>query len=488
MNTKSTNTYDVIVVGSGVAGLSAAVAAVEAGKRVAVVERAEEGEHGGNTRYTEAYLRVKSLDEVSDDFEPIFADNPGGYVDPTFLREMTEPSENWSSLARSLAMADPELISTFSSSVGATLRWLQTAGVRFEPLPVAFHVTCTTRLLPVGGGLAIVDAMTAKARELGVEFHFSTTAHQLELGDDGHVTGLKVIKRSGERSVIAGGAVILASGGFEGNPEMLTQYLGAKAMYLRPVARGGYYNKGEGIRMALSVGAAPSGEYGAFHAELIDPRSGVTEPSIFIFPYGILVNKDGERFTDEAPGSPDFIYERVTRRIFEQREGIAYLIVDSRINDLPNWRKGARSDVPPIQADTLEGIAEQIGVPADRLMETVAGFNTACQTGDYDPLRLDGLATTGIQPRKSNWAAPISSPPYLCYPVIAGNVFTFGGLRVNRNAQVLTNDGEPIGGLYAAGETMGIYFGNYTGSTSVLRGAVFGRIAGQHAATRKSAP
>jgi tricarballylate dehydrogenase len=334
----------------------------------------------------------------------------------------------------------------------------------------------------VGGGLAIVEALTAKAKELNVSFNFSTTAHELALNDEGQVVGLHVIRRSGQRSIIRGKAVILACGGFEGNPEMLTQYLGSKAMYLRPVARGGYYNKGEGIRMALGIGAAPSGEYGAFHAELIDPRSGVTEPSIFIFPYGILVNKDGERFTDEAPGSPDFIYERVTRRIFEQREGIAYLILDSRIDELPNWRKGARSDVPPIRAASLEDLAAEIGIPADRLVETVTNFNTACRPGQYDPLRLDGLAAAGIQPRKSNWAIPINSPPYLCYPVIAGNVFTFGGLKVNRNAQVLTNDGEPICGLYAAGETMGIYFGNYTGSTSVLRGAVFGHIAGKHAA------
>lgn len=482
----TSDTFDLIVVGSGIAGLSAAVSAAETGKRVGLIERAAEGEHGGNTRYTEAYLRVKSLDEVSDDFEPIFADNPGGHVDPSFLKEMSDSYENWSPLARSLSMADPEIISTFSGSVGTTLHWLQDAGIRFEPLPIAFHVACTTRLLPVGGGLAMVEALTEKAKKLGVDFHFETTANELVMDDQGRVVGLKVIKKDGTRPVVTGRAVMLGCGGFEGNPEMLTQYLGPRAMNLRPVARGGYYNKGEGIRMALSIGAAPCGEYGAYHAELIDPRSGVPEPSIFVFPYGILVNKDGERFTDEAPGSPDFIYERVTRKIFEQRDGIAYLILDARINQVPNWKKGARSDKAPFEAKTLPELAKMIDVDPEALIETVERFNAACPTGTYDPLRLDGLATTGLKPKKSNWAAPIETGPYLCFPVISGNVFTFGGLRVNRNAQVVNNDGNVIEGLYAAGETMGIYFGNYTGSTSVLRGAVFGRIAGLHASAKNN--
>ena len=88
-------------------------------------------------------------------------------------------------------------------------------------------------------------------------------------------------------------SVVLASGGFEGNPEMLTHYLGPRARYIRPVARGGYYNKGEGIRMALRIGAAACGDYGSFHAEPLDPRSGATEPVVLVFNYGILVNKNG---------------------------------------------------------------------------------------------------------------------------------------------------------------------------------------------------
>ena len=473
--------YDIIVAGSGIAGLSAAVSAGESGRSVAIIERAPEGEHGGNTRYTEAYLRMKSVDEVADDFEAHFADNAGGYIDPAFLAESIRPYEDWSALTRTQSFLDPEIIGTFSESAGPTLRWLQNAGVKFDFLPTAFITTTTPRLLPIGGGLAMVEALTAKAKALGVIFHFETSAQSLETDEAGAVTGL-FVRRLGRKLLFKAGAVILACGGFEGNAEMLAQYVGPRSINLRPVARGGYYNKGEGIRMALDIGAAPNGDFGSYHAEPIDPRCDVAEPAVFTFPYGILVNKEGRRFTDEAPGTVDAHYENVTRRIFEQRDGIAYLILDAKIDDVPNWRKSLRTTKPAITAGTLSDLAEKIGVDKDALARTVAAYNAACMAGEFKPLQIDNLATQGLEPKKSNWARPIDVPEYKCYPVISANVFTFGGLKTDRDARVVNNDGEPIPGLYAAGETAGVYYRTYTGATSVLRGAVFGRRAARHAA------
>lgn len=474
--------HDVIVVGSGVAGLSAALSAAEKGLKVLVVERAPEGEHGGNTRYTEAYLRMKSVDEVADDFHDHFAANAGGYVDPSFLREMALDYANWSPLARAQSMADPELIAGFADAAGPTLRWLESAGVRFDFLPTAFLTTTTTRLLPVGGGLAIIDTLTDRCRAAGVDFLFETTAHSLLRAPDGAIAGIVARDRRGREARHAGRAVVLASGGFEGNPEMLARYLGPRAINLRPVARGGHYNKGEGIRMGLEAGAAPNGDFGSYHAEPVDPRSGVAEPAIFAFPYGILVNKDGCRFTDEAPGTVDAHYENVTRRIYEQRDGIAWLILDAGIEQVPNWRKAIRTDQPPVTGGSLAELALAIGLDPAALETTVAGYNAACRPGTFRPLELDGLGTQGLSPPKSNWARPLESGPFLAYPVISANVFTFGGLKVDTNARVLDQDGAPIQGLYAAGETMGIYYRVYTGSTSVLRGAVFGRLAALHIA------
>ena len=275
---------------------------------------------------------------------------------------------------------------------------------------------------------------------------------------------------------------MLASGGYEGNPEMLAQYMGPRALYLRPIARGGYYNKGEGIRMALRIGAAPCGDFASYHAEPIDPRSGVPEAAIFIFPYGILVNQEGRRFVDEAPATVDATYESITRQIFQQTNSISYVILDAKLKDVPNHRLAIRTDQPPIEAQTIADLAAKLEIPKAALEATVAEYNAACRPGAFKPLEVDHLATHDLSPPKSNWARPLDAPPYRAYPIISANVFTFGGLKVNANAQVINSDGEPIRGLYAAGETVGLYYKTYAGSTSVLKGAVFGRLAGEDSA------
>jgi tricarballylate dehydrogenase len=257
---------------------------------------------------------------------------------------------------------------------------------------------------------------------------------------------------------------------------------------LRPICKAAYFNRGEGIEMALEIGAAPSGDFGSYHAEPIDPRSGVSEPAVFIFPYGILVNKSGKRFVNEAPGTVDAWYERITRRIYEQDEGIAYVILDQRIKDIPNYRLAIRSDQPAIEADSIEALAVKLDIDPDTLAQTLDDYNAACPAvvNHYDPLKLDGVATTGLQPPKSNWSLPIDRGPFMAYPIISANVFTFGGLKVNPNGQVLDTDGYPMPNLYAAGEVIGMYYTNYAGATSVLKGLVFGRLAAQNIAEQRN--
>jgi tricarballylate dehydrogenase len=200
-----------------------------------------------------------------------------------------------------------------------------------------------------------------------------------------------------------------------------------------------------------------------------------------IFPYGVLVNKQGRRFVDEGPGTIDAFYERTTRRIYEQPDGLAYAILDARYRKVPNYRLAIRSDRPPIVGESIETLADELQVPRMTLRATVDSFNAACRPGNYRPLELDGVATVGLDPPKSNWALPIDQPPFHAFPIISSNVFTFGGLKVDSSARVLNADGDAIEGLYAAGETVGMYYRNYTGATSVLKGLVFGRIAGAHA-------
>lgn len=474
--------FDVVVAGCGVAGLSAAVTAAERGLKVAVLERASHDERGGQSRWTEAYLRMKSLDEVSDDFEMHLSENAGPYNDPDFIGEMNGARESWSHAARSLAIPDSELICEFADQVPPTIKWLQGLGVKFDFLPTQFLTKTQPRLLPVGGGAALVDALADRAEKLGVAFFYHTTARKLLLDDLGSVKGLLAQhKENGGMRFL--GKVVLASGGFEGNPEMLAKYLGPRSVYLRPVCKGAYFNKGEGIEMALEAGAGAAGEFGSYHAEPVDPRSGVSEPSVFIFPYGILVNKEGKRFVDEAPGTIDAYYERITRRIYDQSEGLAYVILDQRVKDIPNYRLALRTDQPAIEAGTIEALAEKLDMAPAALTETVNQYNDACGNGEgYDPFKVDGVSTSGLIPPKSNWALPVDRGPYMAYPIISSNVFTFGGLKVNASGQVLDKDGNAMPGLYAAGETVGMYYTNYTGATSVLKGLVFGRLAGNHMA------
>ena len=467
--------FDMVVAGCGVAGLSAAVAAAQAGAKVAIVERATFEERGGQSRYTEAYLRMKSMSEVTDDFETHLAENGSGAMDPELVEEAMHAQRG--ALAKALSIADPEVIECLAAGAGETVAWLQGMGVRFDFLPTQFLTKSQPRLLPVGGGAAMVEALATRAESLGVTFFYETTALSLQQDEAGRVVGLKVRARdTGTRTLE--GQVVLACGGFEGNAEMMTRYVGPRAMYLRPICKAGYYNRGEGIAMGLAVGAAGCGDFGSYHAEPVDPRSGVAEPAVFIFPYGILINLDGKRFTDEAPGTVDAWYERITRRIYEQREGTAWVVLDARHMRIPNYRLGIRTDKPPVVADSIAELAQRIGVPPDALEATVHEYNAACSGADWRPLALDAVCTRGLVPPKSNWATPLAEGPYHAYPIISANVFTFGGLKIDRSARVLDGDGEPIPGLFAAGETTGLYYRNYTGATSVLKAMVFGRIAG----------
>ena len=473
---------DVIVVGCGAAGLSAAVAAQQGGARVIVLERAPMDERGGNTRYTGSWLRMKSVDEVSDDFTEHFAINAGGYLDPSLVHETSKDRDNWPPNLRAMSFADPEVVATFAEEAQPTLRWLQGMGVRLEKLEVPFLTRVQPRMAPHGGGFALVEALATEFEKNGGTIHYNTAAQALIQNDDGAVVGVRATGPRNKPLEYRGKAVILGCGGFEGNAEMMSRYLGPRSLYLRSMSKGCHYNKGEGIAMALAIGAAPCGDFGSFHASPMDPRSDRAGPSIYIYPQGILVNQNGQRFVDEGPGSTDETYENVTREINAQPGGIAYAVLDTTLAKVAHPESVVRSEVPPYQADTLAGLAAQLKIDADALAATVAAYNKACGTGTYNEADMDGLCTRGISPRKSNWARPIAKPPYIAYPIISSIVLTFGGLKVTPEARVVNQQGDVIPGLYAAGETLGLYYRSYTGATSVLKGLVFGRIAGMDAA------
>ena len=483
--------FDVIVVGCGIAGLSSAITAQQNGARVAILERAPEDERGGNTRYTESYWRMKSEDAVSDDFEDRFAANAGGWPDPGIVSDAVRDWENQPAVLRALGVVDPNLIATIADEAPKALKWLKGFGVKFDFLPLYFLSQSTTRMGPIGGGLALIEALGGYVDERpeGIEVFYETGARELILDNDGRITGVKAIGRGNKTVEFRARNVILASGGYQGNQEMLSHYVGPQAQFIRPVSRGGHYNRGEGVRMALSVGAASCGDFSSFHAQPVDPRSTDIEPVVLNYSYGILVNDAGRRFTDEAPGMVDATYEEVARLIMAQRHGIAFAVFDAKLDDVENWPVTVRSRVPPLEAKSLPGLASAMGVNKRDFLATVEAFNQACPASDgFDPLKTDGLSTIGLEPRKSHWAKPISQAPFRAWPMICSNCFTFGGVKIDERARVINAEGDAIPGLYAAGEVAGIYYRVYTGATSVMRGAVTGRLAGDDAALRRNAP
>lgn len=491
---------DVVIVGCGVAGLSAALSAQEAGAKTINIERSTYDERGGNSRWTDANLLIKPGQqdfELMDSFWEGFAYNNGYNLEPDFTHQMASSYEQWHPNIKTAPMVDAEVLGAFAENIPDTLDWLESYGVTVNKEGVPFAVFID--LLPFaqinGGGLALIEALTPVIEEKGGEFLYETTATELVTDNSGKVTGLKCSGKNNETIVVHAKSVILASGGFQGNPQMLAQYMGPNSRWVKPVAKGGYYNKGEGLKMALELNAAPAGDWADAHLQMTDPRSTQPEALVNIWQCGILVNQNGERFIDECPDNWTEWQEEPGRAVIQQKQGISYIILDDALysGEDQTWRKGLRTEVEPYRANSLEGLATQLNISSASLLNTVEKYNQACvqsdevNFGEWDPVTLTfgGKATQGVEPPKSNYAKRIEKAPFYCYPMIASICFTCGGLKVTPNAQVLNYSAEVIPGLYAAGETVGLYYGVYVGATSVLRGLTFGRIAGTHAASLK---
>jgi tricarballylate dehydrogenase len=279
-------------------------------------------------------------------------------------------------------------------------------------------------------------------------------------------------------------AVILACGGFQGNPEMMRAHFGPCGETIKLISPGTRFDTGDGIRMAVDRGASVSGDWSGMHAEPVDPRSKGSAPVVLVYPYGIVVDQNGHRFFDEGGGLVHETWEAFARDVhFARPKNIAYAILDSRLFEIDGFERAIRSEVPPVQAGTVAELAAKIGIPASNLEKTIEAFNAAA-TGDiarFDATQCDGLAAADtLQPPKSNWARAIAKPPYLAYPLIGAVAYTFGGLATNERAEVLGERG-PLHGLYAAGETTGHFYGTAPNAVAVLRALVFGKISGREA-------
>ena len=470
---------DVIVIGCGVAGLSAAVAAAEGGAEVTILDRAPEDERGGNSRYTSAWMRMRTEDEVSEDLIDLLLERGHGAIPPDFVKEVSRNYAEWPAHVRAFPFNDPEIVTSLIDNAPPTMQWLKQHGIKFTFYEPMLLETGAVRMGPSGGGLAVIDALAKSAERLGVKFLYQTTGRSLLLDDTGKVRGVRCWSKDRGVFEIDSQAVVVAAGGFQGNVEMMTRYVGANAHFARPVSAGGLNNKGEGIEMMLAAGAAASGQYDMFHGAPIDPRSSRAEAIVGVINFGILVNVYGRRFLDEGTNTYEHFYDEAAWTIMRQRLGRAHLIFDGTLFNIPHIKTRIQTEIEPLRASSIADLARSIAVPERALSETICDYNAATVDGPFDMRKRDGLSTRGLVIPKSNWARPINDKDLHAYPVMCGNTFTCGGVKITGDGEVLNRDGEIIPGLYAAGESTGLYYNLYVGATSVLRGLVFGRQAGR---------
>ena len=483
---------DVIVVGAGNAALCAALAAAEAGARVVVLERAPQAEAGGNSRFTAGAFRCV-YDGVDDlvgimpdltDAEVASADF-GTYAEGQFFDDMGRITEY---------RTDPALCETLVTRSRGTMRWMQRRGVRFMPIwgRQAYRVDGRFKFwggLTVeawGGGPGLIETLYGLARKAGIEIRFGAQATGLIADDDG-VRGVRV-RQAGRTTELHAKAVVLACGGFESNPEWRTRYLGPSWDLAK--VRGTRFNTGDGIRMALEIGAASYGNWSGCHAVGWD-RNAPEFGDLLVgdgfqkhsYPLGVLLNARGERFVDEGADFRNYTYAKYGRAILSQPGQFAWQVFDARVLGLLRDEYRIRQ-ATRVRAETLEDLCARLeDVDAAAALATLKSFNAAVKTEvPFDPNVKDGRGTAGLAVPKSNWANPIDQPPFEAFAVTCGITFTFGGLRIDREARVMDEAGEPIAGLYAAGELVGgLFYNNYPGGSGLMAGAVFGKIAGTSA-------
>lgn len=485
--------FDVIVLGGGNAGLCAALAAREAGaERVLLVERGPRDWRGGNSYFAGGLFRFAYDDGAC--MPEIVEHSAASLARCDFGRYSEE--DYYADLGRvTNYRCDPQLADRLVTESRDGMRWLRAQGVRFE-LQFGRHSFAVggrqrfsggAIVAAIGGGAGLIESLFAAAERRGIEIWYGARARTLRLSGDA-VTGVRIERAEGTTEVTCGG-VVLATGGFEANPQWRAKYLGP-GWDLAHV-RGTPYNTGDGIQMALDAGAQPYGHWSGCHAvswEANAPPFGDREVgdlfSRHSYTLGIMVNKRAERFVDEGADMRVYTYAKYGREVLKQPDQIAYQIFDQKV--VPLLREDYRSaKATRIEAKTIAELAVAIEVDPGALEATIGAYNAAAGAGTFDPSSRDGLRTTGIVPPKSNWAQRLDAPPYVAFPVSCGITYTFGGVRISPDARVLRSDERPIAGLFGCGEIIGgLFYHNYPGGTGLMTGAVYGRLAGRNAAAR----
>ncbi|MBI2225551.1 MAG: FAD-dependent tricarballylate dehydrogenase TcuA [Betaproteobacteria bacterium] len=485
--------YDVIVAGKGNAALCAALAAHENGAKVLMLEAAPDEESGGNSRFAGGVMRfayesvddLKRVTELTD--EEIANSDFGTNTKEEFFDDLYRLTSY---------RTDADLSEILVTQSLDTMAWLRSQGARFVPnygrqSGMVGGKRKFFGRMPIevsGGGAGLVQYLDAAAKKAGIDVRYDTRVASL-IYDGERVSGVRA-QEKGKPVELRAKAVVLACGGFEANPEWRTRYLGPGWELAK--VRGTRFNVGDGLRMALDIGAAPYGNWSGCHATGWDryaPEFGDVnvgdqfQKHSYIF--GLLINSEGKRFVDEGWDFHSFTYAKYGGEVLKQPGQFAWQVFDSKVSKLLRSEYRIKF-MTKVSANTLEDLAPKLeGVNADNFLKTVHEYNAAVRKDvPFDHTVKDGKSTAGIEPPKSNWAQALATPPFDAYATTCGITFTFGGLRIDRETgQVLNVHFHRIPGLYCAGEMVGgLFYFNYPSGTGLVSGAVFGRIAGRGAA------
>lgn len=463
---------DVLVIGGGNAALCAAITAREAGANVLLLEAAPREWRGGNSQHTR---NLRCMHEAPQDV----------------LVDAYPEEEYWQDLLKVTGGNTNEELARLVIRASSSCRdWMRSHGVHFQPpLSGALHVARTNAFF-MGGGKALVNAYYRSAQRLGVKVRYNTPVEDIEVQD-----GKFVAARIPERTVdgvtlpaerITAKSCVLAAGGFESNREWLREAWGQNERGEWPsdnfLIRGTRFNRGTLLRRMIDLGADQTGDPTQAHMVAIDARAPLYDGGICTridcVSLGVVVNQEGRRFYDEGEDFWPKRYAIWGRLVAGQPGQIGYSIIDS---------KSAGSFMPPVfpgtKANSLEELADKLGLPRDAFMATLDDFNNACRPGQFNHTVLDNCTTEGLTPAKTHWARPINSPPFYGYALRPGVTFTYLGLKTDKTAAVHFA-GQPSPNLFVAGEMMaGNVLGKgYTAGVGMSIGTAFGRIAGSQAA------
>ena len=486
----------VVVVGSGNAGLCAALSAAQQGADVIVVEAGGEADFGGNSRYTAGAMRFAYRDPddvlaLVDAQDPrIAACDFGAYPEAEFEADLRRfcGGAKLNPLQRLLVRESRP-----------TLRWLAESGVSFEPIYNRQAVLAEGRyrfwggltLAAAGEGEGLVNRERELAEAAGCQFALNAAVSGL-LDSKGQVTGA----RTASGAEINADAVVLACGGFEANADERAAQLGAA--WRNAKVRGTALNQGAGLTLAQSAGAALAGDFERCHAVCMDTatpdlRDGAM-PHVerrrfrrISYPFGVMLNRRGERFVDEGADFRNYTYAQYGAAVLGQPGAVAWQIFDA-VGAKLLYDDYFQELATHWQAPRLSELIDQLpGIDHCQAMRTLNAYNASASGEGFDPAIKDGCAARGLDPPKSNWAMPLSEPPFHAFEVTCGITFTYGGLAVDVDGRVLDEAGQPVPGLFAAGEIVGgLFFDGYPGGSGLTAGAVMGRRAGRSAANPDS--